>query len=121
RDTSHRGTNVIRPNHATLRSAITPSRSAIADVSSWPAAARAAPAAGTKLRRYEAPTVRASATANPGTASRRPPRSPKARTRAVVARGPIPKPRLPPIENHDIRLARFRPLTKPANVERAGR
>src|SRR5690349_3995158 len=65
-DTSQRGTNVISPNHATLRRAITPSSSFIACGSSRPVDARAAPLAGANPRRYDAPTRSASATARPG-------------------------------------------------------
>src|SRR6266508_3498139 len=50
-ETSHSGTKVISPNHATLRSAITPSRSFIAKGSSSPIGTRTAPGSGAKLRK----------------------------------------------------------------------
>src|SRR4051794_25614285 len=100
-ETSQSGTNVIRPNQATLRSAITQINSFIANGSSCPDAARAAPSFGAKPCRYDAPTISATPTTRPGNARINPPRSPKATTTAVVTSGPSPKPRLPPIENHD--------------------
>src|SRR5919201_506483 len=119
-ETSQSGTNVISPNHATLRSAITPSSSFIATGSFSPARACATPACGTNASRYGVVVSKANATAMLGSASRSPPRSPNAATSAVVATGPSAKPRLPPIENHAMPLARLRPLTKPANFEPSG-
>src|SRR3954463_13674045 len=119
-ETSQSGTKVIRPNQATLRSAITQSNSFIANGSSCPDATRATPSFGAKPCRYDAPTSSATATTSPGTARINPPRSPKVTTTAVVTIGPSPKPRFPPIENHDMPLARFLPLTNPANFQPSG-
>ena len=87
-DTSHSGTKAIRVNHATLRSAITPSSSFIAQRSSAPWCARATVASGANPRKYGVVARIATATARLGTASTSPPRSPSAVTTAVAATGP---------------------------------
>src|SRR6184192_339592 len=86
-ETSQSGTNVISPNQATLRNAITPSSSASAPGRSSPATERA-PLSGAKLPRNGTAASKSAATTRHGTASRRPPVSPNASTSGVVAVGP---------------------------------
>jgi hypothetical protein len=112
---------VTSPNHARLRNAITASRSVNAPGWSSPAAWRARCAAlGTNPRRYGAAANSAAAIARPGRASSSPPRRPKATTSGVATTGPSAKPRLPPIENADIPLARLAPLAYAANFDPSG-
>src|SRR6266516_2227833 len=118
-ETSQSGTNVISPNQATLRNAITPSSSASAPGRSSPATERA-PLTGAKLPRNGTAASRSAATTRHGTASRRPPVSPNASTSGVVAVGPSAYPTLPPIEKRLIPLARRLPLAKAANFEPSG-
>ena len=82
------GTNVTSPNQATLRNAITPRSSARAPGRSSPVSVRLACGSGAKLERNGTAVSSSTATARPGSASKRPPVSPSASTSGVVAVGP---------------------------------
>ena len=87
-ETSQSGTKVIRPNQATLRKAITPSRTSSGPIRSGSDDGAACPLCGAKDFRNPASLSNATVTTRAGNARSSPPFSPNASTSGVAIVGP---------------------------------